>query len=88
MAYVIAEPCIEVKDKGCLAVCPVNCIYEGPDMLYINPDECVSCDLCVAECPVNAIFNEDDIPEKWKQFIDINKNFFKPKPAGEQQPAQ
>jgi ferredoxin len=57
-------------------------------MLYINPDECVSCDLCVAECPVNAIFNEDDIPEKWKHFIDINKNFFKPKPTGEQQPAK
>jgi len=83
MAYIIAEPCINLKDKSCLAVCPVNCIYEGPDMLYINPDECVCCDLCVPECPVDAIFNEDDIPEKWKHFTEINKNFFKPKPAGE-----
>lgn len=83
MAYVIAEPCINLKDKSCLAVCPVNCIYEGPDMLYINPDECVCCDLCVPECPVDAIFNEDDIPEKWKHFTEINKNFFKPKPTGD-----
>jgi len=86
MAYVIAEPCIDIKDKSCLAVCPVNCIYEGPDMLYINPDECVCCDLCVAECPVDAIFNEDDIPEKWKPFIEKNKSFFKPKPAEEAKP--
>ena len=84
MAYVIAEPCVNLKDKSCLAVCPVNCIYEGPDMLYINPDECVCCDLCVPECPVDAIFNEDDIPEKWKHFIGINKDFFKPKPTGDE----
>ncbi|MEN3001814.1 MAG: ferredoxin, partial [Armatimonadota bacterium] len=52
MPYVICEPCIGVKDKSCVAVCPVDCIYEGEDQLYINPDECIDCGLCEPECPV------------------------------------
>jgi NAD-dependent dihydropyrimidine dehydrogenase PreA subunit len=51
MAYVIAEPCIDVKDKACVDECPVDCIYEGPRMLYIQPDECVDCDACVPRVP-------------------------------------
>src|ERR1041384_4546860 len=43
MPYVIAEPCVNVKDRSCVDVCPVDCIYEGPDMLYIHPDECIDC---------------------------------------------
>lgn len=79
MAYVICEPCITVKDQACVAVCPVNCIYEvapgtTPDMLYINPDECIDCGLCVPECPVDAIFFEEDIPDKWKEYIQINRD--------------
>jgi ferredoxin len=46
MAYVIAEPCIDVKDKACVEVCPVDCIYEGPNQLFIHPDECIDCRAC------------------------------------------
>src|SRR5207247_2104034 len=52
MTFVIAEPCIGVKDKSCVEVCPVNCIYEGEDMFYIHPDECIDCQACEAACPV------------------------------------
>jgi ferredoxin len=76
MAYVIAEPCIDVKDKACVDECPVDCIYEGPRMLYIQPDECVDCDACVPVCPVTAIFPEDDLPSEWKQFTKVNAEWF------------
>jgi ferredoxin len=76
MAYVIAEPCIDVKDKSCVSECPVDCIYEGPRMLYIQPDECVDCDACVPVCPVTAIFTEDDVPADWKQFTAVNAEWF------------
>ena len=76
MAYVIAEPCIDVKDRACVDECPVDCIYEGGRMLYIQPDECVDCDACVPVCPVTAIFSGDDIPAEWKQFAAVNTEFF------------
>ena len=63
MAYVITEPCIGTKDAACVAVCPVDCIYEGNRMLYIHPDECVDCGACEPVCPVEAIYYEDDVPE-------------------------
>ncbi len=77
MPYVIAEPCINVKDKACVEVCPVDCIYEGETMLYIHPDECIDCGACVPECPVNAIFEESEVPAEWSQFIQINADYFK-----------
>jgi ferredoxin len=61
MPYVICEPCIGVKDKSCVAVCPVDCIYEGEDQLYIHPDECIDCGLCEPECPVNAIYADTEV---------------------------
>jgi len=73
MPYVIAEPCIGVKDKSCVAVCPVDCIHEAGDQLYIDPAECIDCGLCEPECPVDAIFMEDEVPEQWKSFIEKNK---------------
>ena len=76
MAYVIAEPCIDVKDRACVDECPVDCIYEGARMLYIQPEECVDCDACVPVCPVTAIFAEDDVPAEWKQFTAVNAEFF------------
>ncbi len=76
MAYVITEPCIDVKDKACIDVCPVECIYEGDDQFYINPDECIDCGACEAECPAKAIFSEKSVPEKWHSFIKKNKEFF------------
>ena len=50
MTYVIAEPCIGIKDRSCVDVCPVDCIYEGEDQLYIHPDECIDCGACEPEC--------------------------------------
>lgn len=76
MTYVIALPCIDVKDKGCIDECPVDCIYEGPRMLYIQPDECVDCGACEPVCPVEAIFYEDDVPSAWHEYTAINAEVF------------
>ena len=76
MPYVITEACIGVKDRGCVDVCPVDCIYEGDSQLYIHPDECIDCGACEPECPVNAIFPEEDVPENQRQFIAINREIF------------
>jgi len=82
MTYVIAEPCIDVKDRACVDECPVDCIYEGPRMLYIQPDECVDCGACEPACPVTAIFYEDDVPGEWKQFTAVNAEWFNDNVAG------
>ena len=76
MTYTIAEPCIDVKDKACVDECPVDCIYEGNRMLYIQPDECVDCGACEPVCPVAAIFYEDDVPAEWKEYTPINAEYF------------
>jgi NAD-dependent dihydropyrimidine dehydrogenase PreA subunit len=76
VTYTIAETCIDVKDKACVEECPVDCIYEGPRMLYIHPDECVDCGACEPVCPVEAIFYEDDVPDNWKEFTPINAEWF------------
>ncbi len=83
MPYVITEACINTKDKSCVDVCPVDCIYEGPEMLYIQPDECIDCGACEPECPVTAIFPEEDVPANMKQYVQINRDAFKkdPKPG-------
>jgi NAD-dependent dihydropyrimidine dehydrogenase PreA subunit len=75
MRYVVAEPCIDCKDRTCVEVCPVDCIYEGPRMLYIHPDECVGCGACEWACPVEAIYHEVDLPKKWAQYADVNAEF-------------
>ena len=74
MPYVVAEPCIGVKDKSCMQVCPVDCIYEIADQVVINPDECIDCGLCEPECPVTAIFVDTDVPPDWKDYIEKNRN--------------
>lgn len=56
----------------CVEVCPVDCFYEGPNFLVINPDECIDCALCEPECPVNAIFSEDELPEKYQDYLKVN----------------
>ncbi len=73
MTYIIAEPCIDTLDRGCVDVCPVDCIYEGEDQLFIHPEECIDCGACEPECPVTAIFPEEDVPEEWAS--DIKKNY-------------
>ena len=80
MAYVITEPCIRVKDRACVEVCPVDCIYElpggenDPGHLVIHPDECIDCGACEPVCPVRAIFTEDETPNEWTRFIKTNKD--------------
>ena len=76
MTYIIALPCVDLKDKACVEECPVDCIYEGDRMMYIHPDECVDCGACEPVCPTEAIFYEDDVPEKFNDYKDINKDFF------------
>ena len=72
MTFVVTDNCIQCKYTDCVEVCPVDCFYEGPNFLVINPDECIDCALCEPECPANAIFEEDDVPADMKQFIALN----------------
>ncbi len=72
MTYVVAEPCINCKYTDCVDVCPVDCFYEGQNFLAIHPDECIDCGACVPECPAEAIFSEDDLPEKWEDYLELN----------------
>ena len=75
MAYVIAAPCVDVKDRACVEECPVDCIYEGNRMLYIQPDECVDCGACEPVCPTEAIFYEDDLPKDQAEYLEVNAEF-------------
>ena len=73
MAYIVAEPCIKCKFTDCVEQCPVDCFYEGRDTIVIHPDECIDCGACEPACPVSAIFVDYDLPEKWKDYTDYNK---------------
>jgi NAD-dependent dihydropyrimidine dehydrogenase PreA subunit len=75
MTYIIAEPCIDIQDKSCVDVCPVDCIHEFGRILVIDPEECIDCGACEPECPVEAIFPEDALPDKWEPFVKINYAF-------------
>ena len=80
MTYVITEPCIDLLDISCVEVCPVDCIHyeEGTDRkLYIDPDECIDCGACEPVCPVTAIFAEDDVPEQWTEYTELDAQWFK-----------
>jgi ferredoxin len=81
MAYIVTESCIKCKYTDCVDVCPVDCFREGPNMLVIDPDECIDCTLCVPECPVEAIFAEDDVPDAQKPFITLNRELAQRWPA-------
>jgi ferredoxin len=72
MTYIIAEPCIDIKDRSCVDVCPVDCIHDFERILIIDPEECIDCGACEPECPVEAIFPEDALPDKWEPFVKIN----------------
>ncbi|KFG71631.1 ferredoxin [Streptomyces mutabilis] len=76
MTYVIAQPCVDVKDRSCIDECPVDCIYEGRRALYIHPDECVDCGACEPVCPVEAIFFEADLPAHWQDYRQSAVHFF------------
>lgn len=69
MTYIVTEACIKCKYTDCVEVCPVDCFYEGENMLVINPEECIDCGVCEPECPAEAIkADTDDNMESWVQF--------------------
>ena len=72
MTFIVLESCIKCKYTDCVEVCPVDCFHEGPNMLVIDPEECIDCTLCEPECPVEAIVSEDDIPEGQEEFLELN----------------
>ena len=76
MTFVIALPCVDVKDRACVDECPVDCIYEGDRMLYIQPDECIDCGACEPVCPVEAIYFDADLPPEWEPYAGANAEFF------------
>ncbi len=84
MSYYIAEPCIGTKDTACVEVCPVDCIHPTKDeegfeeakQLYIDPETCIDCGACEPVCPVTAIFPEEELPEKWAEYVEINTNYY------------
>ncbi len=73
MSHVVCEPCLKCKYTDCVAVCPVDSFREDAEILYIDPEVCIDCGACVSECPVQAIFAEEDVPEKWQNYIALNK---------------
>ena len=89
MAYVIAEPCVNVKDTACVDACPVDCIhpkknkvyddgrpgFDDVDKLYIDPVECIDCGACVPACPVAACFAMDDLPDKWHEYAEMDASY-------------
>jgi ferredoxin len=81
MTYIVTENCIKCKYTDCVDVCPVDCFKEGPNMLVIDPEECIDCTLCVAECPADAIYSEDDLPDDQKDFLEINARLSKNWPS-------
>jgi ferredoxin len=84
MAFVIAEPCVGVKDTACVDVCPVDAIHPRGDehesgstaQLYIDPENCICCSACVSVCPVQAIFAEAELPKQWHGFAEVNARWF------------
>ncbi len=72
MAYVITSACIGSKDQSCVAVCPVDCIFEAEQLFVIHPEECIDCGACESECPVTAIFPDNDVPDAETPFVEIN----------------
>lgn len=72
MTFVVTDNCIQCKYTDCVEVCPVDCFYEGPNMLVIHPDECIDCALCEPECPAAAIVSGDDLNETNAHFLALN----------------
>ena len=81
MTHVVTESCIRCKYTDCVDVCPVDCFREGPNMLVIDPDECIDCAVCIPECPVNAIYAEEDVPAAQRSFTALNAELAKDWPA-------
>jgi ferredoxin len=72
MTFVVTDNCIKCKYTDCVAVCPVDAFFEGPNFLVIDPEICIDCALCVPECPAEAIFQDTHLPPDQAEFLPIN----------------
>src|SRR5258706_9792762 len=77
MAYIVAEPCIECKYTDCVEVCPVDCFYEGPNFLVIDPEACIDCGVCEPECPTSAIVDTSNVSAGQEHYIELNARYAK-----------
>ena len=75
MTFLVTESCIKCKYTDCVEVCPVDCFHEGPNMLVIDPEECIDCAMCETECPVEAIVSEDDLSDDQQGFLMLNEKY-------------
>jgi len=73
MTFVVTDVCIKCKYTDCVEVCPVDCFYEGENMLVIDPDECIDCGVCEPECPIDAIL--PDIADGADDFLELNREY-------------
>lgn len=73
MTFVVTDVCIACKYTDCVEVCPVDCFYEGENMLVINPDECIDCGVCEPECPIEAIIA--DTAPRAEKFLELNREY-------------
>lgn len=81
MTHIVLDACIRCKYTDCVDVCPVDCFREGPNMLVIDPDECIDCAVCIPECPVEAIVAEEDVPKGQEAYIELNADLAKVWPS-------
>ena len=81
MTHVVLQSCIRCKYTDCVDVCPVDCFREGPNMLVIDPDECIDCGLCIPECPVQAIVPQEEFTEQQREFLALNRDLARHWPA-------
>jgi len=86
MTYVVGSACIDVTDRACMDECPVDCIYVGSRMAYVNPDECIDCGACEPVCPVGAITLLEDVTAADGPFVDENVRFFAEPLPGHSEP--
>ena len=73
MTYIVNDKCIKCKLMDCIEVCPVECFYEGKNMLVIKPDECIDCGVCETECPIGAI--EPDTNDGTEKWVELNTKY-------------
>lgn len=75
MPFVVTGACINCRYTDCVEVCPVNCFYQGANMLVINPDECIDCGVCEPECPIEAIKSDEELAPDALHWAQVNKRF-------------